>query len=167
MAPAQTLAVSAPTVATVPAPVWEDDVPELTRFARDPALRPAEPEVPVVIGRDPYRDRNVLAGVALVVALLSIPGTVADAIWHLPTFVSFAIGGAPISIALLGLVASIKLGFSTRMAWLAVAISIVTMAAGWVISAQAFSFEVPETSVTDVPGVTEIQQLENDSGVGG
>jgi hypothetical protein len=123
--------------------------------------------MPAVIGRNPYRDRNVLAGFALVVALLSIPGTVADAIWHLPTFVSFLVGGAPISIALLGLVASIKLGFSTRMAWLAVAISIVTMAAGWVISAQAFSFEVPGVSVTDVPGVPEIQQLENDSGVGG
>lgn len=159
--------VPAQIVAAAPAPAWEDDVPELTRFARDPALRPAEPEAPVVIGRDPYRDRNVLAGFALVVALLSIPGTIADLLWDLPTFVSFAVGGAPISVALLGLVASIKLGFSTRMAWLAVAISIVTMAAGWVISAQAFSFEVPETSVTDVPGVTEIQQLENDSGVGG
>jgi hypothetical protein len=62
-------------------------------------------------------------------------------------------------------VASIKLGFSTRMAWLAVAISVVTMAAGWVISAQALSFDVPVPSVTDVPGVTEIQQLENDSGL--
>ena len=169
VAPAATTpVVTTPAVTTLAAQsAWHDDAPELTRFARDPALRPAEPEPAVAPRRDPYRDRNVLAGFALVVALLSIPGTIADALWELPTIVSFAIGGAPISIALLGLVASIKLGFPTRRAWLAIGISVLTMAAGWVIQAQSFTLEIPTPSVTDVPGITEIQDLERDSGVGG
>lgn len=142
--------------------------PEMARFARDPALRPpAAVEPPQGARRDPYRDRNVLAGLALVVALISIPLTVADAIWHLPDMVAYLAGGTPIALALLGLVASIKLGFPTRMAWLALLISIGTMSAGWVVSAQQIAVELPIPSVTDVPGVGEITELQNESGLGG
>ena len=150
------------------APAADDDVPELTRFARDPALRPAVlDELPLAPRRDPYRDRNILAGLALVVALLSIPLTIVDAIWHLPDMVAYIAGGTPFSLGILGLVASIKLGYPTRMAWLALLISILTMGAGLAINAQQLDVDVPVPSVTDVPGVTEIQQLQNDSGLSG
>jgi hypothetical protein len=145
-----------------------DDVPELARFARDPALRPAVAEdLPLLPRRDLYRDRNVLAGLALVVALLSIPLTIVDAIWHLPDMVAYIAGGTPFSLGILGLVASIKLGYPTRMAWLALLLSVVTMGAGLAINAQQVTADIPVPSVTDVPGITEIQQLQNDSGLNG
>jgi general stress protein CsbA len=141
-----------------------DPQPDLRRFARDPALRSVEAEYAAAPRRDPYRDRNVLGGLALVVALLSIPGTVLDLLFPLPTLLSVLIGGAPISLAILGLVASYKLQFPTRMAWLAIAISIVTMMAGYVINAQQFG-DIMMPSVTDVPGVSEITELEDGAGL--
>lgn len=121
-----------------------EDAPDLSRFSRDPTRRdPAfhavQEQYAAAPGRDPYRDRNVLGGLALVVALVSIPGTILGLLVPLPTVVGFLISGAPISLAILGLVASYKLQFPTRMAWLAVAISVATMAAGWAIDAQQLS----------------------------
>jgi uncharacterized protein DUF2510 len=148
----------------------EEPAPDLARFTRDPAqrgipaLRAIEEEYAAAPRRDPYRDRNVLGGLALIVALLSIPGTIADLLWPLPALVGYLISGAPISLAVLGLVASFKLGFPTRMAWLAVAISIATMGAGWVAGAQQFG-EVPMPSVSDVPGVSQITELQDGAGL--
>jgi hypothetical protein len=145
-----------------------DDAPEVGRFARDPALRPAVvDDLPAPPQRDPYRDRNVFAGLAMIVALLSIPYTVFDAIWPLPDMISLLVGGTPITLAILGLVASIKLGFPTRMALIALVISCLTMGAGFAIDSQRVTADIPIPSVTDVPGVNEIQQLQNDSGLSG
>lgn len=149
-------------------PPAADELPELSRFARDPSRRPAViDDVPTLPQRDPYRDRNILAGAALVVALASVPYTIIDAIWPLPDAVSLLVSGTPIALAILGLVASIKLGFSTRMAWVALVISALTMGAGFAIDAQRVSVDVPIPSVTDVPGITEIQQLQDGAGLSG
>jgi hypothetical protein len=146
----------------------EDEVPELARFARDPALRPATTTEPSAgPQRDPYRDRNILGGLALVVALASVPYTIVDALWPLPDSISLLLGGTPIALALLGLVASIKLGFSTRMAWIALVISALTMAAGFAIDAQRVSVDIPVPNVTDVPGITQIQELQQGAGLNG
>lgn len=156
--------VSPPVAPAAVAPAVEDDVPDLARFTRDPGARQPVFEEPVVVHRDPYSDRNWLAGLALVVALLSVPGTIVGLFVTLPDIVQYFVSGVPIAVALLGLVASIKLGFSTRMAWLALAISAVTMIAGWAIDAQQFA-SIPIPGVTDVPGVNQITGLENDNGL--
>ncbi|MEO8263554.1 MAG: hypothetical protein ABI566_13385 [Pseudolysinimonas sp.] len=140
--------------------------PELNRFSRDPALRAVEAAYIAAPRRDPYRDRNVLGGLALVVALLSIPATIVGLIWPLPDVIGFLVGGAPISLAILGLVASLKLGFPTRMAWLAIAISVVTMAVTWIVGAQQIA-DIPLPGLTDVPGVTQITELEDGAGLSG
>jgi hypothetical protein len=149
---------------SAPVPPAADEVPDLARFSRDPGTRATREEPAPAVHRDPYRDRNVIAGAALGVALLSIPGTIADVFLDLDPFLGYLIGGVPIALAILGLVASIRLGVSTRMAWLALAISAVTMAAGWALSAQQFESELHVPTVTDVPGITEIQQLQDDAG---
>jgi len=124
---------SAPTAPIV------DDAPDLSRFTRDRAAQSVSAQVEALPpARDPYRDRNVLAGLALIVAVLSVPGTILSLLMPLPDIVNFAISGLPISLALLGLVASFKLGHRTGMAWLAIGISATTMIAGWIISAQQF-----------------------------
>lgn len=144
------------------------ELPDLARFSRDPSLRAPRDE-PVIVAprRDVYRERNVLGGLALVVALVSIPATAASAIWPMNEFALFFIGGVPIGLSLLGLVASFKLGFPTRMAWLAVAISIATMGAGFALSAQQAAADLRIPTVQDVPGVGEITELQNESGLGG
>ena len=142
----------------------DDDAPDLSRFTRDRVAQSVSAQVEALSpARDPYRDRNLLAGLALIVAILSVPGTILSLVMQLPDIVNFAISGLPISLALLGLVASFKLAHRTGMAWLAVGISATTMIAGWVISAQQFDLTLDTPSVTDVPGVTEIQQLENEN----
>ncbi|CAN5547117.1 hypothetical protein BH09ACT4_BH09ACT4_13260 [soil metagenome] len=145
----------------------EEPAPDLNRFSRDPSMRPVLAEVvSTAPQRDPYRDRNVLAGLALVVALLSVPGTIADVFLKLPDMISYFVGGVPMSLAILGLIASIKLGFPTRMAWLALAISTVTMVVGLALNAQEVTSDLNIPGI-EVPGLSQITELENESGVGG
>jgi hypothetical protein len=131
----------------VPEPLHEPEAtPSVTllgasRYAQQSALRAAEIDRALAARkRDPYQSRNVFGGVALVVALLSIPGAIASAFWTFPEVVLYMIAGAPSTVALLCLLASMKLGFSTRFAWIAFAISVATSLAFLAISAQRFMF---------------------------
>jgi len=110
-------------------------------YARQAAERAAQIDRALAARKSEYRQGNVFAGVALVVALLSIPGTVVSAFWDLPAPINYFVMGAPGTVALLGLVVSWKLGLSTRLAWLALAISVATGVAGVAIAAQrVFTF---------------------------
>jgi hypothetical protein len=106
-------------------------------YARQSAERAAQIDRALAARkRDPYRGRNVFGGVALVVALVSIVGTIASAFWAMPDVVLYLVTGAPPTVSLLALIASMKLGLSTRMAWLALAISLAMVILALAIAAQ-------------------------------
>jgi hypothetical protein len=146
-----------------PAPWIDDgDVPDLQRFARDPALRDSalqsvQDALPTT--RDPYRERPVFAIVALVVAGLSIPGTIADALWELPPLMGYLFGGVPITVAFLALLVSWRIGTGVRMSMLAIAISVVTMGAGFALDAQQVTGDLGDIVV---PGLSQLEQLQGD-----
>ena len=58
---------------------------------------------------DPY-DRNWIAGVAIALAVLSIPGLAARVLWDLPALTQSIFAGAPIGISLLALVRGARRG---------------------------------------------------------
>ncbi|MEO8263555.1 MAG: DUF2510 domain-containing protein [Pseudolysinimonas sp.] len=63
--------------------------------------------VPVARRNDPY-ERSWMSGLAIVVAILSIPAMALGVAWDLPPLTQSIFGGAPIAIGLLALVASIR-----------------------------------------------------------
>lgn len=82
--------------------------------------------VPTAASRkhDPYRERNWIAGLALVLALLSIPALGARVlISDLPPLTQSIFAGAPIAVALLALVVSIRRGSGIVVSIIAVVIS--------------------------------------------
>lgn len=155
--------VSAATAAGPARWIDDGDVPDLQRFARDPALRdPAFKAVQDALptARDPYRERPVFAIVALAVAGISIPGTIADALWELPPLLGYLFSGVPVTLAFLALLVSWRIGVGVRMSMLAIAISVVTMGAGFALDAQQVTGGGLEDIV--VPGLSELQQLQGD-----
>jgi hypothetical protein len=147
-----------------PAP-WPDEnpAPDRQRFARDPALRdPAFRAVQDALqaGKDPYRERPVFAIIALVVAAISIPGTIADALWELPPLVGYLFSGVPISLAFLALLVSWRIGTGVRMSILAIVISVITMGAGFALSAQQGIGDLGDITL---PGLSELQQLQTET----
>jgi hypothetical protein len=144
---------------------WVDDgeTPDLQRFARDPALR--DPVLQAVqdalpARKDPYRERPVFAIVALVVALISIPGTIADSLWDLPTLIGFVFGGVPVTLAFLALLVSWRVGIGVRMSILAIVISVITMGAGFALSAQQGIGDLGDITL---PGLSELQRLQTET----
>jgi hypothetical protein len=144
---------------------WIDEpqTPELQRFTRDPALRdPAFQAVQDALPtrKDPYRERPVFAIVALIVALISIPGTIADALWELPPLVGYLFNGVPVSLAFVALLVSWRVGVGVRMSLVAIAVSVVTMVAGFAYSAQQ---GMGDLGGITVPGLSQLEQLQHDN----
>ena len=78
---------------------------------------------------DPY-ERSWMSGLALVIALLSIPALALRVAWELPPLTQSILGGAPIAIALLALVASIRRTGRFVLPLIAVVISGLVLLAG-------------------------------------
>ena len=81
---------------------------------------------------DPY-DRNWIAGVAIVLALLSIPGLAARVLWDLPAVTQSIIALAPIGISLLALARAARHRSGRVLSLIAVLISAATLIAAWVV----------------------------------
>jgi hypothetical protein len=79
---------------------------------------------------DPYRQRNWIAGLAIVLAVLSIPALGARVLVDLPPVTQSIFGGAPIAISLLALVVSIRRGSGLVLSIVAILISGAVLAAG-------------------------------------
>ncbi|MCU1417140.1 MAG: hypothetical protein JWP32_1314 [Schumannella sp.] len=83
---------------------------------------------------DPYRERNWIAGLAVILAVLSIPALGARVlITDLPALTQSIFAGAPIAIALLALVVSIRRGVGTVASIIAVVIAGGVLAVGLLV----------------------------------
>jgi hypothetical protein len=81
---------------------------------------------------DPY-DRNWIAGVAIALAVLSIPGLAARVLWDLPALTQSIFAGAPIGISLLALARGARRGSGLVLSIIAVVLSAATLIAGWLV----------------------------------
>jgi hypothetical protein len=81
---------------------------------------------------DPY-DRNWIAGVAIVFALVSIPGIAARVLWDLPPLTQSIFAGAPIGISLLALARAARRRSGRVLSIVAVVLSAATLVAAWVV----------------------------------
>ncbi|CAN5547113.1 hypothetical protein BH09ACT4_BH09ACT4_13250 [soil metagenome] len=82
---------------------------------------------------DPYRERNWIAGVALVLAILSIPALAVRFLVELPPVTQSVFGGAPIAISLLAVALSVRRGNGIVASIIAVVISGAVLAAGLLV----------------------------------
>lgn len=82
---------------------------------------------------DPYRQRNWTAGLALALALLSIPGLGWRSVSDLPPLTQSIFAGAPIAVALLGLALSFRRGSGLILSIVAILIAGGVLAAGLLI----------------------------------
>jgi hypothetical protein len=82
---------------------------------------------------DPYRQRNWIAGVALALALLSVPALAAKVLVTLPAASQGIFAGAPIALSLLALVVSVRRGRGVVISIVALVLSAVTLAAGLLV----------------------------------
>ncbi|MEQ1737074.1 MAG: DUF2510 domain-containing protein [Rhodoglobus sp.] len=81
---------------------------------------------------DPY-DRNWIAGVAIVFAVLSSPGLAARMLWDLPPLTQSIFAGAPIGISLLALARAARHRSGRVLSIIAVVISAATLVAAWIV----------------------------------
>jgi hypothetical protein len=81
---------------------------------------------------DPY-DRNWVVGLAVVLAVLSIPALFLRVAWDFPTITQSILGGAPIAISVLALAMSIRRGRGIALSIVAVLISVLVLVAGLVV----------------------------------
>jgi hypothetical protein len=81
---------------------------------------------------DPY-DRNWIAGIAIALAVLSIPGLAARVLWDLPALTQSIFAGAPIGISLLALARGARRGSGIVLSIVAVVLSAATLIAAWVV----------------------------------
>jgi hypothetical protein len=81
---------------------------------------------------DPY-DRNWIAGVAIVLAILSIPGLAARVLWDLPPLTQSIAAGAPIGISLLAFARAARHRSGRVLSIIAVVISAATLAASFLV----------------------------------
>lgn len=97
-------------------------------------------QVPTAASRrhDPYRERNWIAGVALLLAILSAPALFLSVAWDLPAVTRGVFGGAPIAIALLAVVTSVRRGTGVVVSIVAVLIAGAVLLAGFVVDPQVF-----------------------------
>lgn len=82
---------------------------------------------------NPYRQRNWLAGAALLFALLSIPGLAAKVLVDLPPLSQSIFAGAPIAISLLALFMAFRRGTGLVLSIVALVISGAVLAAGLLV----------------------------------
>jgi hypothetical protein len=78
-------------------------------------------------------DRNWIAGVAIVFAILSIPAIAARVLWDLPPLTQSIFAGAPIGISLLALARGVRHGSGRVLSLIAVVICVATLVAAWVV----------------------------------
>lgn len=95
---------------------------------------------------DPYRERNWIAGVALLLAVLSAPALAVSVAWDLPAITRGIFGGAPVAIALLAIAASVRRGTGVVMSIIATLIAGGVLLAGFVVDASAFESLVATVS---------------------
>jgi len=81
---------------------------------------------------DPY-DRNWIAVVAIVLAVLSIPALAARVLWDLPALTQSIFAGAPVGISLLALASGVRRRSGIVLSIVAVVLSLVTLVAAWVV----------------------------------
>jgi hypothetical protein len=91
--------------------------------------------VPTAASRkhDPYRERNWIAGVAIVLAVLSIPALGARVVFDLPPLTQSIFAGGPIAIALLALAMSVRRGVGIVLSIVATLLAGAVLAAGLLI----------------------------------
>jgi hypothetical protein len=82
---------------------------------------------------NPYRQRNWIAGVALLLAILSIPGLAAKVLVNLPPLTQSIFAGGPIAISLLALALSVRRGTGIVLSSIAVLISGAVVAASFLV----------------------------------
>lgn len=109
----------------------EADVPDLSRFSRDPQVSGRASTVSatteVVRRKDPYRDRPVVSGVALVVAVIGLLAFVAGQLLDLPDLILYLAGGTPFTIAAFAIVVAIRTGRGMVLAVIAAVLSLLNM----------------------------------------
>jgi hypothetical protein len=100
--------------------------------------------VPTAASRkhDPYRQRNWIAGVALVLAVLSIPALAWRISADLPPLTESTFAGAPVGVALLALLASVRRGVGVVTSIIAVALSGAVLAVGFLVDPAIISSAV-------------------------
>jgi hypothetical protein len=86
--------------------------------------------VPTAASRkhDPYRERNWIAGVALLLAILGIPALGARVLIELPPLTVSIFAGAPIAISLLAVAMSVRRGVGVVLSIIATVIAAATLA---------------------------------------
>jgi hypothetical protein len=84
---------------------------------------------------DPY-ERNWIAGVAIVLAVLSIPALALRVAWDLPPLTQSILAGAPIAISLLALATGFRRGRRIALPLVATLISAAVVAAGFLVPPQ-------------------------------
>lgn len=82
---------------------------------------------------DPY-ERNWIAGVAIVLAVLSIPALALRVAWELPPLTQSILAGAPIAISLLALATGFRRGRRIVLPLVATIISAAVVAASFLVS---------------------------------
>jgi hypothetical protein len=81
---------------------------------------------------DPY-ERNWIAGLAIVLAVLSIPALALRVAWQLPPLTQSILAGAPIAISLLALATGFRRGRRIVLPLVATLISAAVVAAGFLV----------------------------------
>ena len=138
--------------------VQESDAPDLSRFSRDPVLSDQPRSVSastVQLDRrkDPYRERNLLSGIALVVAVLGLFAFVAGQLLELPDIVLYLAGGTPFSLATLAIVFAIKTGRGLAVAVIAAVLCLVNVTMVFALGATKARQDVNE-ALTSNPTIT-------------
>jgi hypothetical protein len=101
------------------------------------------------VGRqnDPY-DRNWIAGVAIVLAILSIPGIAARVLWDLPPLTQSIFAGAPIGVALLAVARAAR-----HRSGMVVSIVAIVIAAGTLLAGLFMDPELIRSIVASITGL--------------
>jgi len=103
-------------------PIQRIGVAPVSTTTRNPAARQ----------NDPY-DRNWIAGVAIVLAVITIPGIAARVLWDLPPLTQSIVASAPLGISLLALVRAVRHRSGRVLSLVALVVSAATLIIGWVV----------------------------------
>ncbi|MEO5921439.1 MAG: DUF2510 domain-containing protein [Pseudolysinimonas sp.] len=141
-------AVVAEPIAYEPAS-WDPQLPEadpvapdLRRFSRDPVVTGQPSGVSVSAAdlsrrKDPYRDRNVFSGIALVLSVLGLLAFVVGQLLDLPDLILYLTGGTPFTVATLAIVLAIRTGRGMPVAVIAAVLALVNVGMVAVLGATA------------------------------
>jgi hypothetical protein len=106
-------------------PIQRTSVPPVSSTTRAASSKTAR-------SNDPY-DRNWIAGVAIVLAILSIPALALRVLWDLPPLTQSILAGAPIGISLLAFARAARGRSGLVLSIIAVVISAGTLVAAWFV----------------------------------